>query len=256
MHQGDPKPVADIWLTRLDMVSKLQRASYHALLSNDEKARYARYVAPDAAEQFLVARALLRITLSRYYQTAPHNWQFGTSRYGKPFIQHPESSHKLSFNISHTRGLVACVVSETACVGIDVEDLSRQLEFRSLAQHSFSPQEAATLSDLSSPELADQFYTFWTLKEAYIKARGMGLSIPLNSFWFSTVRQPIEIHFSPGAGQNPESWHFVACHLNHSYRLAIAAESPDGRAMTTRLHWTVPDASNRQLLPEQGIPII
>ena len=252
MYRNSVDSGVDIWLTRINPLTDEHRHSFQTVLSSEEQKRFVRYIAPSAADQFLVARALLRLTLSHYWATPPHLWKFETNKYGKPFVTQPAPGCNLAFNISHTHGLVACAVSDTALVGVDVEDLSRELNFMALARHSFSPCEASALEHLTAQHLADRFYTLWTLKESYIKARGMGLSIPLDSFWFSADDLPPRIHFSAQVQDKSEEWHFESIRLDQTHRLAIALQPRGKQAISSRLRWISPD-DLCQALQSEGV---
>lgn len=241
----------DIWLTRLDTLNDAHLGTCRALLCPEEKQRLARFVALGAAQQFLVARALLRSTLSRYRDVAPRDWTFQQNQYGRPSVCTPDCGQALSFNVSHTDGLVVCAVSETARIGIDVENLSRQLDFHGLARHSFSEHEVAALELSTDEELVDKFYSLWTLKESYIKARGMGLSIPLDSFGFTLGHAGHAIRFSPSGDDNADAWQFHTWCIDHTHRLALAIQSSEDVELDVRLHWTTPDISHPPSLAQR-----
>ncbi len=122
--------------------------------------------------------------LSRYADVAPRDWPFRIDEHGRPELAaRPAGTPDLRFNVSHTNGLVACAVTVGREVGVDVEHTGRRL-VHDVAERFFSPREVA---DLRACPAADQpvvFFDYWTLKESYIKARGLGLALPLRQFSF------------------------------------------------------------------------
>lgn len=247
MHQNNCQPVVTVWLTRLDEVDDTLCPSYRNLLDGGEQSRLDRFVASGAARQFLVARALLRSTLSRYRPVNPRGWTFESNYYGRPEISQPAYAKAISFNLSHTKGLVACAVSEQATVGVDVESLSRNLDYHGLAAHSFAKPEAQRLQRSDNGALIDHFFKIWTLKEAYIKARGMGLSIPLDSFWFDIDADPARIQFSDRCPDHAGHWSFLTCRPGECHRLALATYIGDGPPPRVDIRWTIP-APDTQLM--------
>src|SRR6516225_1536369 len=144
------------------------------LLSEDEKARMDRFRFDRDRRLFLLSHGLLRMTLSLYARVEPHAWQFRTGEHGRPEIAEPFS--RLRFNISHTRGLAACAIVLDSDIGFDVEETSKDVPIDNL-ESFFSAREAEALRSTPSEGHRERFFTYWTLKEAYIKARGVGLSI-------------------------------------------------------------------------------
>jgi 4'-phosphopantetheinyl transferase len=181
---GSDINAVDIWLTNIADINDSMRKLYMELLNQSELERYKRFIVKGAASQFLVARALLRTTLSRYADVAYRDWNFEVNSYGKPYILLPQDCIDLHFNISHTEGLVACAVSRKYVVGIDIENSLRDLDNLISDPGIFAVSEMRAMRQLSEFERKQHFFSLWTLKEAYIKARGIGLSIPLDAFWF------------------------------------------------------------------------
>ncbi|MDT8283276.1 MAG: 4'-phosphopantetheinyl transferase superfamily protein, partial [Gammaproteobacteria bacterium] len=123
-------------------------------------------------------------------------WPFTCNKHGKPEITKLSGLPEIEFNITHTRGLCACVVAMDAQVGIDAEDINRQCNYKKLSQRMFSKEEDILLD--SSDEPSVQFYKFWTLREAYVKALGTGLSGSSKEFYFTLSKndEGISIHHS------------------------------------------------------------
>ncbi len=226
-----------VWYVRPEQVARpdlLER--YERLLSAEEQARRLRFVRPEDAHHYLVSHALVRLTLSRYVAAPPESWQFEANEYGRPHIAAPESGNPLHFNLSHTRGLVACGVSWIGPVGVDVENAERARASVDLAAHYFSPHELAELQRAPVAERAGRFFDYWTLKEAYLKARGVGLSLPLDKFSIHLGGsgplggvEPISISFAPPIDDDPPAWQFALFHPTPQHALAVALRRPPGR---------------------------
>jgi len=194
--------------------------AYDALLTEDEREKRDRFRFEKDQHSCLVTRALVRTVLSRYENIAPKDWRFVTNDHGRPEIAEPKSARSLKFNLSHTNGLIACIVAREREIGVDVEDRERSGKLLDIAHRFFSPTEVAALRKLPEKEQLDRFFLYWTLKESYIKARGMGLAIPLSHFSF-LFENSILIAFDPRLEDDPESWQFTA--LSYSRRHAVAA---------------------------------
>lgn len=192
------------------------------LVSEGEQERCDRFVFEKDRRLYLLAHGMLRKVLSRYAPAAPQAWSFESNRYGKPEISDPPLERRLRFNLSHTDGLVACAVTTEVDVGVDVEDARRMVEVESLAPRFFSAPEAEALLRLPAAEQQDRFFDYWTLKEAYIKARGMGLSIPLADFSFDLQSEPIRIAFAETLQDDPARWQFVRIHAGPHHKLSVA----------------------------------
>lgn len=155
-------------------------------LSAEERTRANNFVFAEDRKLYIAAHIFLRQQLSQYASLAPEDWRFVTNQHGKPFINNPRYKW-LQFNLSHTPGLIACAISAVEAVGIDVEQQKTLSDLESLCRYAFSTVESsAILTSKHTKQKEERFFTYWTLKEAYIKAIGMGLSLPLQDFSFST----------------------------------------------------------------------
>jgi 4'-phosphopantetheinyl transferase len=241
----------DVWLTSLRDVRPDREFAYLQLLSELERARWQRFVAQDARLQYLVSRALVRMTLSRYADVPEHAWQFETNRYGRPHISQPRALRHIQFNLSNTPGLVACAVAKDCDIGIDVENITRTLDTDALAPTVFAPAELAVFRSGLSKDRRNRFFSYWTLKEAYIKARGMGLSIPLDAFWFDLRGSSPLLRVTDRCRDNPERWRFHQYAPTAEHRLAVAAAAPRGAEPSIHLRWTtlMPASAEPALLP-------
>lgn len=230
----------DIWLTKLSDVDEHMQRAYERLLNPAEKAILSRYVASHAREQYVVARALLRSALSKYADVSPDAWDFGRNFYGKPHIVAPDTGHLLKFNISHTNGVVACAINRGQELGIDVEYIDGKHDYAELTHLVLAEAELATLNRLPLCERRERFYVLWTLKEAYLKAIGIGLSIPLTSLEFDTAQRPICVKPTSGAPANFNQWHFESIMPAAKHVMALAIAIPPELPVQVNMHWSVP----------------
>jgi len=188
--------VARIWLARPgDIVEPGLLSRYEAMLDDNESERYHRFVRADDAHLFLVSHALLRVSLSSCCSTPPKDWQFVRSSNGRPEIRTPLQTILLRFSLSHTKGLAGCLVVEDDDVGLDVERIDRVNDCSRLAKHYFSDSENRALNCLPENQRRVLFFQLWTLKEAYLKARGTGLTTPLKDCEFHIDRHFHNSHF-------------------------------------------------------------
>jgi 4'-phosphopantetheinyl transferase len=214
---------------------------YRQLLNPDELARERRFHFDADKERFVIGRALTRLQLSRFLGGDPRQWQFVTNAHGRPELLAPRGSRSIGFNVSHTHGLIAIAVAATADVGVDVEWVDRTLT-HDIAERFFAPAEVADLRALSPADQQRVFFDYWTLKEAYIKARGMGLALPLMDFAFTlSPSRPPAIAFSGGISDVPETWQFVQSWPTPSHRLAVAVRRDPGADVDVQIEPTVPE---------------
>jgi 4'-phosphopantetheinyl transferase len=191
------KTQAHIWFFCSDItLNDVQRAGYLSKLSADEKQHYQGFHFPEDKQNYLIAHVLLRIALSKYVDVAAENWVFTCDSQGKPEVDQTQQLPAIDFNITHTDGMCACVITLDAASGIDAESINRVCNHKGLAQRMFSEQECALLALSEQP--AKQFYKYWTLREAYFKALGSGLSGSSKdlSFMLSENDENISIHNS------------------------------------------------------------
>lgn len=167
-----------VWRAWLDK-NDAERARLSHFLNEEETARANRFVFERDREHFIVARGRLREILGNYLRVAAESLQFSIAKLGKLSLpEHPQ----LQFNVSHSQGLALYAVSLNRELGIDVEKIRPEFTGEDIAARYFSVAEQEELRNISDEERALAFFLCWTRKEAYIKARGEGLQIPLDSF--------------------------------------------------------------------------
>jgi 4'-phosphopantetheinyl transferase len=213
---------AHVWFARSDEVRDADTlACYAAMMSPAEMARHDRFVFDRSRHQFLVTRGMIRSLVARYLDVDPAACAFEIAPYGRPFLSNPLDPG-FSFNISHTAGMVACAIAAEPEIGIDVEETGRARSV-DLPRRFFSQDEADALDALPDSERQLRFYEYWTLKEAYIKARGLGLALPLNGFtMLLDGAAPPRIRFAPSIAEDPDTWQFAQFTPTPRHQLAVA----------------------------------
>lgn len=234
----------DLWWLEVDSVAAADWPRLEALLDDAERARARRFHFERDRLTYTAAHALARGLLSARAGGEPSAWRFTVGPHGKPEVLAPATAPRLRVNLSHTRGLAAAVVTEEHDVGIDVEWLDRRPPHGDLARRFFAPAECAHLETLPPAAVDEAFLSFWTLKEAYIKAIGKGLAQPLDSFAFSL--EPPAIRFEPGVEDDAADWlfrqfrptprHLMALALRHrrSAGVTVAASAADAERLCRR----------------------
>jgi len=167
-----------VWCASLDQPS----AKYADLLSGDEQARAQRFRFEQEQRRFVVGRGLLRTILGRYLNLPPQNLVLKYGEYGKPELALESSLQRSSFNLSHSGDLVLYAFTCEIEIGIDLEQIHPIPDVQQLAEQFFSPLERAELDALPAQRKLEAFFSGWTRKEAYLKARGDGLVYPLDQF--------------------------------------------------------------------------
>lgn len=242
-----PSDEVHVWIVEPEQIEEPQLLeAYLGLLSPEEREKQRRFHFERHRRQYLVSHALVRLTLSRYAPVRPEAWSFVTNEYGCPRVE-GEAEPRLRFNLSHTDGMAMVAVAGNVDVGVDVEDSSRPGETVGLADRFFAPSEVVALRALEVERQRERFFEYWTLKEAYIKARGMGLSIPLAQFAFELrPGQHPRISFDPRLVDEPEGWQFVQLRPSARHQAALAVRTPRSLALKVRCQRTVPLAQDEE----------
>lgn len=206
-------------------------ATWLSVLSDAERTRYDRYAPLRSKRQLLLSRAMLRSVLTHYLGTSA--FDFGLGEHGRPELAGALQSD-LSFNLSHSRDRVVVAVTRAGVIGVDVEYAGRVRRIERLISRYFSPSEQEALMALPEQFRLERFYALWALKEAYIKARGLGLAIPLAdfSFDFSAESEAVSIRFDGSLLlQAPTQWSFWrGSVVGADYALGLALQTPEGKA--------------------------
>jgi 4'-phosphopantetheinyl transferase len=247
----------DLWLAYYqELDDEIHEARLRALLSEAERAQEPRYFFADDRKCHLVTRALVRTVLSRYAPVAPCDWAFDKNEYGCPHIA-PDilaacaEAQGLRFNISHTRGLIALAVTRNRALGVDVENMATRAVSLGIADRFFSPVEVADLGQVPAHAQQDSFFEYWTFKESYIKARGMGLSLPLDRFSFHYPdANAVRITIDPSLDDDAGRWSFWQCRPGPEYLLALCVERRPGPPPKIHLRRLLPLLDEDALIAE------
>jgi 4'-phosphopantetheinyl transferase len=200
-------------------------ASLAATLSPDEQTRAARLPAAHARRRFVAARGALRTILGRYAGLAPAELRFCYGLRGKPAL---DLATPLRFNLSHSSELALLAVAHGREIGVDVEAIRADRELERIADRFFSAAEVAALRAAPPEERADAFYRCWTRKEAYIKAVGDGLAIPLDSFDVACDREsPARLLANRLVPTEVDRWLMAGSNLGPGYAAAVVVEGGD-----------------------------
>ena len=170
-----------VWRAPLDAPASRVRA-LKPLLSTDERQRAARYGFARDRRRFVVARATLRLLLGRYLNLAPVRVRLSYGAHGKPALDASQRETDLRFNVTHSEDLALYAFARGRDVGVDLEWVRPLADAQPIAEAFFSARERAALLELAPHQRQQAFYACWTRKEAYLKARGDGLAVPLDQF--------------------------------------------------------------------------
>ncbi len=212
---------------------------YHTVLSKPDRRKINRFIFKKDKTTCLATRALVRFVLSRYSNIPPKDLQFIKNKYGKPKLKSKHGKPPLQFNISHSGRITACAVTLNQEIGIDVEDVSRKVNLN-IADRFFSEKESSYLKSLPDHLKTQSFLEIWTLKEAYIKAKGMGLSIPLNKFSFEIQGEKTSIHFEKPLNDKPGNWTFFKFPIKNLCQAAVAVHASDSLNTGINLYKCIP----------------
>ncbi len=172
---------AHVWRASLDQPAKVI-TKLAPLLSQDEYQRAMRYYRPVDRDRFIVGRGILRKIISAYLSLPPGQLRFTYNEYGKPAVSDDQNDRALNFNLSHSAELILYAVTRGRVVGIDIEYIRKDFATLEIAEHFFSKDEVAALKSLPTDQRTTGFFNCWSRKEAFIKAKGMGVSYPLDRF--------------------------------------------------------------------------
>ena len=217
-----------IWHIEPESISDAARcAEFLSWLSPEERATHDRFRFDRHRHTYLVSHALLRGALSQVVDRSPAQWLFGLNAYGKPHLANPVPHLDIQFNLSHTNGMAVLALAMNREVGIDVEHLGRQETNTDIAERFFAPEEVTELISQPQDKQRIRFLEYWTLKESYIKAIGMGLSCPLESFAFqpgTSQQAPMLLRVDdPVLGQ--KKWTFWQEQIGLQHLVALCVQS-------------------------------
>ncbi|HEX8139722.1 MAG TPA: 4'-phosphopantetheinyl transferase superfamily protein [Pyrinomonadaceae bacterium] len=221
-----------VWLIQLGQPAQ-KLMSQHSILSAEERERASNFHFDHHRQRYIVAHLALRLILSQYQGESPDRLRFRSNAYGKPALDLEEvegGCETLHFNLSHSEDLALLAVSRGRALGVDIESIRPDFAHQQIAERFFSEREAATLDALPRSLQPEAFFNCWTRKEAYIKARGEGLSLALDGFDVSLV--PGERAALLSVRDDPEEalrWSLRELPIGPGYAGALAVEGHDWR---------------------------
>ena len=223
----------DVWRISLDLQADSIKL-LESTLSAEESERAARFHFPADRDRYIITHGCLRDILSRYLHCEPGQLGFSANQYGKPAL----NDHHLEFSVSHSGDFALVAVTQERKVGVDVERIRQGISAQVIARRYFSKAEVSELQKLSREQREVAFFTCWTRKEAYIKAQGLGLSLPLESFDVSlTPNEPAFLRATRPDPHEAARWTLLSLDVDSRYASAVAVE---GQGFQFRLwDWNV-----------------
>ena len=216
-----------LWSIDLDRTDSRVVAAIR-ILSEEEQQRAARFRREPDRKHFIVGHAVLRLILSHYLETDPREITFAHNPYGKPRLRNNEVALDVRFSLAHSDSLALCAVAIGREVGVDLEAIRPDGASMEMARTFFAPEEVIALSALSGNDFVSAFYRCWTRKEAYVKAKGLGLSLPLSSFVVSVEQNEARLlrfdYLEPGARLRWTVLDLPGIQRKESFAAAIAVE--------------------------------
>ncbi|MBI3761430.1 MAG: 4'-phosphopantetheinyl transferase superfamily protein [Chloroflexi bacterium] len=212
-----------VWRVELNQSAQCVEA-LRRTLAEDELKRAERFYFDSDRQHFIVARGALRTILGRHLGAQPDQLRFVYSSHGKPALVGDCGFDAIHFNVAHSYGIALVGVTRVSEIGIDVEYVRREVEHLSIARRFFSSGEVAALYALPADLRQEAFFTCWTRKEAFIKARGEGLSYPLDQFDVSLAPDEPAALLSVRGCSTARGWSLRSLSPGPGYAAALALE--------------------------------
>lgn len=217
----------DIWRTSLD-ISTVKVKGYYELLDSEEKTRVNNYKSSKRSNEFIITRGVLRKTIADLFKVPPSSFQFKYTDKDKPFLKTDILGVPLSFNISHSSDHALIAMGFERKLGVDIERIRNNVDFKKLARRFFSKQESEALENYPDTSIPSAFFSCWSRKEAFVKALGDGISFGLSEFTVSIHPEQSEIkletHYDPLA---TDDWCINNIPAGNEYAAAICSNRPN-----------------------------
>ncbi len=215
---------AHVWRFYLDLPSD-EVSRMDALLPSEELQRADRFRFKTDKDRYIARRGFLRNVLGRYLDIPPAQVNYSYNTFGKPLLANDDGSQKLRFNLAHSSGLALIAVTRGREIGVDIEQIRNDVEIEPLAERLFSESERDNLRSINKRGKLRAFFTCWTRKEAYLKARGEGLSFPLDQFTVSFLPgEPPRLLTVKNNPSEVERWTLFHLEPSPGYAAALAVE--------------------------------
>jgi 4'-phosphopantetheinyl transferase len=194
-------------------------------LSDEEKYRKDRFLLLEDKVRYIISRGLLRIILGAYLGNEPKYIVIKNGPHGKPMLDGGSDPDAIRFSVSHSNRRALYAINRGREIGVDVEKMRPEFPVEEISDHYFSAREAAFLRTLPAPEREDVFFTYWTLKEAFMKGTGEGFSLPMNRF--EITHDPPKVSSLQGNSDAAARWSLRRLHLEPGYAAALAVAGAD-----------------------------
>jgi 4'-phosphopantetheinyl transferase len=219
---------AHVWTLPVSPADDVVIERLRPVLSKQEAARSEQIKDQGKRREYLAAHILTHQMLAHFSTVAAADWHFVSAPHGRPEPAPDVSAGGLRFNLSHTTGMVACALSKDDAIGVDVEWMERSNNLQAIAGKKFAASEAACFNNAPQQDRQQIFFSFWTLKESYIKAIGKGLAEPLDGF--ALQLEPPTISFLNGQ-DNAECWGFDLFQPSPVHLAALCLARAPGAAL-------------------------
>jgi 4'-phosphopantetheinyl transferase len=223
--------VVSVWhATTADILDdEGRRARARAWLLPADQARHDRYRFKADRDMFLVGRVMARALVGRALDVGPLDWEWREGPRGRPEVADPGAAGRVSFNIAHSAGLVVCAISSDGTVGVDVEHRRRPPVDARMVRRYCAPCEVEDIERHGPSAWQDQFLKYWTLKEAYLKARGVGIAVHLSDLSFTLGADAIRLErLNSLSSDDDAEWAFVLDASSPSHFVAAAVTARGG----------------------------
>jgi 4'-phosphopantetheinyl transferase len=224
LHLG--REEAHVWRARLDLpASRIQ--AFKQVLTVEERSRAGRFRFAADRSRFIASRGTLRALLSRYLGREAKAIRFAYNTYGKPILVEEPGDDPIQLNVTHSQDMALYAFTVQGDIGIDLERITGEVkDYQQIAQRFFSAAEVQALLAVPMEQRQEAFLNCWTRKEAYVKARGLGLSLVLSEFDVSlTPGVPAQLLATREKGQEASTWALHALAPGAEYIAALAASS-------------------------------
>jgi 4'-phosphopantetheinyl transferase len=214
-----------VWRTSVDLAAS-DFARLQQILSSDEREKADRFRFEVDRRCSVIGRGSLRVLLGQILDLPPESLQIECNEFGKPGLA--KNHLQLRFNLSHSGNLILIAVARGRAVGVDVEKIQSNLDLDAIAARFFSTNERKILASLVGSARQQAFFSCWTRKEAYLKARGLGLTVPLDEFEVSFLpHEEARLLVTRNDPADAQRWRLMAIDLSPDYVAALAAEGSD-----------------------------
>jgi 4'-phosphopantetheinyl transferase len=225
--------VVDIWRVPIDIAEESGKV-LESTLSKSEVERAAHFHFAADRDRFIVSHGCLRDILGRYLHCQPHQINFSSNDYGKPALREGQ----LEFNLSHSADFALIAIAQQRRVGIDLERIRKGISSHVIARQYFSKAEVAESEALPIEQREVAFFLCWTRKEAYSKAQGLGLSLPLESFDVSlSPNEPAILRATRPEAEETAHWTLLSLEVDSRYAAAVAVEHDSQRQKNQNLEF-------------------